>query len=1072
MKFLFLNIILFCFLIFNIKAQKYNFYHYNVENGLPQTQVKSITQDNNGILFIGTMSGLAKYNGDAFGVFTKNDGLAENWITTSYKDKDGNIWLGHWGGSISKYSFDKNQITKFNVEKYTKFKKITSITQDNYNNLWIGTAGAGIFKYDIKKDKVYNINFNKDLTDCNISAICIDIWDNIWVGTDKGLVVFQTKNNNFKHYTQINGLSSNNITCINYVLGNEIWIGTQDKGIDVIKIDNSNFNISKIKNINSSNGLNSNSITCITEDLNHNIWIGTLNGGVNIFNIANLNSINKKVSNGHFNYFTTKQGLNYNNINVIFQDRTGSMWIGTDLGLNQYLGNKFMLYNEDDGLTNNLVWNVFQDKQNNYWFSTNDGLTKIYFNNEFSVKNYLKYNINNGLKSNVVTCLKQDGFNTIWIGTTKGVNFIKENKISSFDSKHPLNNATIFDLAIDKQNNIWFATDMGAIKLNPKSLNYTLYNNKNGLNGSSVLRVFCDHNNNVWLSVIDGSLTMFDGRNFIYFDKEKDLKNKLVLCINQDKKNNLWFGTYGNGLFKYNKKTFTNYSISDGLSNDSPHSIIIENDSVLWIGTNNGIDKFNINSLTFSHYGVKDGFLGIETNSNAAFKDKQNNIWFGTILGAVKINNKCDIENKNQPITLINGLSIRHRNAPFPKNNEFSYNDNYLTFHFIGISLTNPQKVQYVYMLEGFDKQWLPLTNQNKAIYTNLNPGEYTFKVKAVNSEGIWNDIPAEYSFEINPPFWKTWWFILFGFTAIVFTVYSYIIYREKKLIKEKQYLETQVHLRTLEIEKQKDDLKISNEIIAKRNKEITDSIDYAKRIQQAILPSFNILKRIFDSSFIFYKPKDIVSGDFFWIYETSDSVIFAVADCTGHGVPGAFMSIIGNNLLKQAVIEHKIYTPNKILDKLNELLPEVLQQPDINSENYVNDGLEIAVCSINKANTLLQYSGTKHPLYLIRNSELIEFKGDRFTLGEKNRSEQNEFINHSIDIYKNDSIYIFSDGYTDQKGGPNKKKFMYKPFKELLCKISVEESETQKEILKSTISEWKNNIEQIDDMLIVGIKI
>ncbi|MCK5822824.1 MAG: SpoIIE family protein phosphatase [Bacteroidales bacterium] len=274
--------------------------------------------------------------------------------------------------------------------------------------------------------------------------------------------------------------------------------------------------------------------------------------------------------------------------------------------------------------------------------------------------------------------------------------------------------------------------------------------------------------------------------------------------------------------------------------------------------------------------------------------------------------------------------------------------------------------------------------------------------------------------------------------------------------------LEQKVKDRTAEISKQK-------EQIEEQNKHITDSIRYAKRIQNAILPPNDYIESIMPNSFILYRPKDIVSGDFYWINELDKKVVVAAVDCTGHGVPGAFMSIVGSNQLNHAVNVINARKPSDILDALNEGVTETLREK---GDASIRDGMDIAICSVDYKNNKVQYAGAYNPLYLIRNNELLQFKADKFPIGQSGVEEFKKYTNNEIEVQKGDTLYIFSDGYADQFGGERGRKFMYKAFRNLLTEISNEPMDKQKEILNKTIDEWKGDIEQVDDIIVIGIKI
>ena len=290
---------------------------------------------------------------------------------------------------------------------------------------------------------------------------------------------------------------------------------------------------------------------------------------------------------------------------------------------------------------------------------------------------------------------------------------------------------------------------------------------------------------------------------------------------------------------------------------------------------------------------------------------------------------------------------------------------------------------------------------------------------------------------------------------------FIFISYRQKKFAN--QFLEYQ----NREITMQK-------EIIEVKNKDITDSINYARRIQTAILPSLSEIQQYLPETFILYKPKDIVSGDFYWFTNSGNSLFIAVADCTGHGVPGAFMSMIGNDLLTQVIVEKGISQPNLILSQLHDGVRNALKQDD--SASKTKDGMDIALIKITPSGsqTKLEYSGALRPLWIIHTGtrEITEYKPDKFSIGGSYSSEQRNYTNHAISIQKADTIYLTSDGYSDQFGGEKGKKFKNKKMHELLIENSSKEMDQQKEILEKTNVEWKGNLEQVDDILVIGVRI
>jgi serine phosphatase RsbU (regulator of sigma subunit) len=360
--------------------------------------------------------------------------------------------------------------------------------------------------------------------------------------------------------------------------------------------------------------------------------------------------------------------------------------------------------------------------------------------------------------------------------------------------------------------------------------------------------------------------------------------------------------------------------------------------------------------------------------------------------------------------------------------------------------------------LDGADEDWRPVTDQTRAIYSALPPGKYAFNVIASNSQGMWNKKPVSFHFIIKPPFYQTWWFILSSIILIVIIVIGYIKIREQNLIKEKIVLEEKVKERTEEV------VQKSMEI-EEKNRDITASIRYAERIQRAMLPKEDTFKE----TFVLFMPKDIVSGDFYWMYDNGDLQFIAVVDCTGHGVPGAFMSIIGHNSLNKVVREYGYTRPSAIVDQLNiEVMKALLQR----HEKAITDGMDLALIAFNKKNFTLEFAGAFNPMYLVRKGEVIVYRGDRFPIGMTTTDEKKNFTNQLVDIQPGDMVYMCSDGYADQFGSPDVKKYKSANVKKLLsviCDLPVNE---QRDRLEKEILTWKGELDQVDDILFVGTKI
>jgi serine phosphatase RsbU (regulator of sigma subunit) len=315
----------------------------------------------------------------------------------------------------------------------------------------------------------------------------------------------------------------------------------------------------------------------------------------------------------------------------------------------------------------------------------------------------------------------------------------------------------------------------------------------------------------------------------------------------------------------------------------------------------------------------------------------------------------------------------------------------------------------------------------------------------------------------VETPFWKSE-FAYFAYAiGGILLIFWIIRWRTRSLRKANQQLKER-EIIAQQVAKQKEELSV-------KNKNITDSLVYAKRIQESLLPSDITFKNILKDSFILYKPKDIVSGDFYWVNQVEDKLFVAVVDCTGHGVPGAFMSIIGVELLNNITSEQKILEADKILYDLNRGISLTLSK-DGGDTKPIRDGMDVALCIIDKKKKQLEFAGAFRPLYLLRDNKIQEIKGDRFSVGMLEDSiEDSKIIKKTIELKEDDMIYLFSDGYADQFGGPESKKFKYRRFRHLLLTIHKLPMEQQKYYLDKSIEDWRGDQEQVDDILIVGFR-
>jgi serine phosphatase RsbU (regulator of sigma subunit) len=372
--------------------------------------------------------------------------------------------------------------------------------------------------------------------------------------------------------------------------------------------------------------------------------------------------------------------------------------------------------------------------------------------------------------------------------------------------------------------------------------------------------------------------------------------------------------------------------------------------------------------------------------------------------------------------------------------------------------------VKYKFILENLDDDWSPYTTNNQAVYTNIPPGTYTFRVVARNSFGIESKEQIEFTFTITPPFWKTWWFYTIISVVVLAGLILFFRWRTANLEKEKRVLEQKVNERTAE-------LKTANEHLSVALHDIKDSINYAERIQRAIMPVQEKIRESLSDSFILFRPRDVVSGDFYWYNHKDGTDYIAAVDCTGHGVPGAFMSMVGNSLLNEIVLTKGVSDPSIILMQLNAGVQNSLKQ----RENQTRDGMDLAFCAIDYKNRKLYYAGANRSLWIIRNSSeahtVEEIKATKCAIGGFTNESQ-VYERHEVILNPGDTVYMHSDGFADQFGGPQGKKLMTKRFKDILVNIQKFSMHQQANQLGMEIDEWMgSDYEQVDDILVIGVR-
>jgi len=1021
-----------------------SFITYTTEQGLINNTIRSIIEDNKGNIWIGSEKGISCFNGKYFIHYTTKQGLSNDKVLSLYRDRKGNIWIGTYRGGVN--CFDGQAFTHYTSEQGLSYNEVWSIIEDKNGNMCFGTSN-GLNFYDGKSFTIYSVE--QGLKDSVIWSIIEDRFGNLWFSTQNGVSCYDGEC--FINITTEHGLTENYVRSIIQDRTGNLWLGTWGGGL--CRLEYGIF-----LHFTTKQGLSCNNVWSIIEDKKKNLWFATSGGGICCFN------------GDYFKYYTTKQGLTTDIIWSIIEDKNGNLWFGTNGGgAYCFTGTHFIQFTIENGLSDNKIWKIYEDKSGNIWFGTDEGGVCYYDGNSF-----VHITKKQGLTDNTVLSILEDRKGNLWFGTYEGgVCFYDKKLLTYFTKENGLSSNTVYTLLEDKYGNIWIGGNNGITIVLNFLENITSSFKKNHIH-KKLKKINEIFNKGVEI--------YFNKTPIIKLNKDNFLIDNRIYALFEDKKNNVWIGC-NKGLIKIHG--LMNYIYEYFREENKGEKLTVE----------------NIKNM-FREYGIKEGFIGGDVWLNSVCEDSEGNIWWGAGKCLTKYNPRYDLKDSLPPSIVLKNIKLFFeevkwedlKNAkfshiskwnPIPQNLSLPYNKNHITFNYVGISWSRPDKIMYQFMLEGLDKDWNPPTEKTEVTYSNLPHNKYTFKVRAINDDGIYSK-PMEYKFEIRPPWWKTWWFRTIYIVSSIIILISIYMWRTAALRKRQKELEQEIQKATAEIKKQRDEIAMQRDLVIKQKeqieqqkKDIIDSINYAKKIQEAILPRTEEIKNILNEFFILYMPRDIVSGDFYYINKVNEWLIIAVGDCTGHGVPGAFMTMLGISFLTEIVRKREITKANQALNELRKEIISALQQKGITGEQ--KDGMDIGLVAIQTETLFCQYAGANNTLYLLRKEnnieqeknetyKLIEYKGDKMPVAIYERMD--DFTNHEIYLKKGDMLYLFTDGYADQFGGDKCKKFTYKRFKELILSNANKTMKEQKLILEKTIINWKNNFEQTDDITVIGFKI
>jgi ligand-binding sensor domain-containing protein/serine phosphatase RsbU (regulator of sigma subunit)/ABC-type amino acid transport substrate-binding protein len=1009
---------------------------YGTADGLPQEDVLSILQDSRGYMWFGTNAGAARYNGREMHVIDSKKGLAGNTVFGIAEDSAGLIYLASSRG-VAEVKDDSVIRNLFPNESFC------SVIIDPSHNKWLlSDHGPFLLRPDGKPIALasHYPELKTKVSDLSWSANGKD-W---FLATEKGIVHFSSIGSPISYVT--------NDACIGICTdaNDSVWISSK-KGLYIIASSDLKKNLfaKTARRLNKPLGIPDLLVKHITTSRFGNVWL------VSDYRLFQVISTDQKAM-----VFEKEIGLKNNTILSFFEDGENNLWIGFSGGL-QRITNRSGLRNFFPTTLNSFVHSLFEDKQGRIWISSNTG---IYYHHSTLVDATPLL----GLKKE--TCLGgilPDG-NLVIVANKKlimvnadDLRIIREYQfsqaLSGIEKLFISSRGELFILTGTK-GKIYYLRHPGAKPI--------CFENRATMNVYSLLEVNGD--------IIGGNSSGLISFNGLEFRQTNELGCAVwSLCYDDGV---VWLGT-DCGL-----KTLVNGDIRS-INFTTRNNVIVKsivparNKTYLWLGTNNGFFYFNktANSEEFS-IDSKDGLLGDEITVDGLFVDKNGVLWIGTYHGISNFNVRAAATRNYSPVCYIERIVLNGKELKSGSRSVFKRDENNLLFEISALSFADEQSIEYEFYLRGMENDYSSYSKgrEYKANYPNLPAGKYEFIYKAKGKNGLWG-YAQKYEFRIQKAWYETWIF-RFGIAVLIVSL-AWLFYRwrlarlERLNIGLNQLVSD--HAKSLEesqleIEAQRARTSLQSDQINFQQNEITGSINYAEQVQKSILHSgYDLLNQIPDH-FILFKPCKIVSGDFYWAGKNNGSLFVTAADCSVHGIPGAFMSLLGISFLNELMNRKNYNSASRVLDELRALM--ILEMKRNGQAIDYKDGMNMAVCRIDLLKMTLDFSGANRPLYFIRNGELKELEADKMSLTPQ--EEMSPFTNQQLQLLRGDLLYLFSDGYADQPGGPEGKKFMSGALKNFLLEIQHLPMRQQRDMLDDRFMKWKASQDQEDDVVMIGIRI
>ena len=816
------------------QAHTIEFEHINLQQGLSQGSIYGMVQDHWGYMWFGTQDGLNKYDGYQFTVYRhdKKDSasLSDNFINAIYEDRSGKyLWIGTLSGGLNRLNRLTNLFQSFQVKQNEKesisSNTVSCIYQDHAGDLWVGTDNGLNRAVSDQHEKLAFYQFYHDpaesnsLSDNYITCLLEDHQNNLWIGTRNGLNRYNPLTHSFQLFLMKQDSGQNKYNYVTALYEDDqhnLLVGTHGDGF--FKCSFSSAKNTCACTALPFEGIQRNEVSAILQDPENKFWIAFQEEGLIHWDPA---------TNEHFSIRTNPvqpNSLSNDRVSALCSDKFGNIWIGTLNGINRVniTNRKFIFYQNKPGLPediHNSIFAIVKDSDGSIWTGTRAGLFRLAPGSQPEAYLQNKGTSHYRLDEDAIRSLFIDDAGTLWAGTEKGtietVDRIKKKFTSQQVDPH-VNENPVYVIRQDKMNTLWLGTYNGLYSMDPISKAIHHYDWQKTINTNTKTReirsLAMDKEDNLWIGTRGAGLIHFNKQTgaFQHFANNPDdphsLSHNVVASIYVNQADNtVWLGT-ASGFNKYVNGTFYSYSERDGLPNDVVYGILPDDDGHLWLSTNNGVSRYNLRDNTFRNYDTSDGLQSSEFNAGSYYRSPADGeLFFGGINGYNAVYPATIDDNALMPEVVLTGFKVfneqidQHIAMEYVDHIDLSYKDYIFSFEFSAIHLTAPEKNQYAYMLEGFDPHWVK-TQRRFAPYTNIDPGTYTFRVKASNNDGVWNDQGLSIIVRIAPPFWQTWWFyslIVVGLGGLIYAVYKLRVNQ----IQMEEKLKTEFNKRIAEIE-------------------------------------------------------------------------------------------------------------------------------------------------------------------------------------------------------------------------------------------------------------------------------